>query len=86
MNGVRGVVLLSGGRVLSRRLCPKHRTCWISTSFSNYPKMCSLGCTLRIKDPLIKANPLFPIPFITTCNYHKYWPGIGNSSFFPVQF
>lgn len=35
--------------------------------------MHSLGCTLRIKDPLIKGNSLFPIPFTIICNYCKYW-------------
>lgn len=65
---------------------PKHRTCWISTSFSNYPRMCSLGGTLRIKDPLIKGNSLSPIPFAIACNYCKYWFGIREFSLSPRQF
>lgn len=53
---------------------PKHRTCWISTSFSNYA---------RIKDPLIKGNSLSPIPFAIACNYCKYWFRIREFSFPP---
>lgn len=45
--------------------------------------MCSLGCTLSIKDSLIKGNSLFPILFTIARNYWKYWLGIRECSFFP---
>lgn len=64
---------------------PKHNTCWISTSFLDFPRMGSLGCTLRIKDPLIKGNLLFSITFTSACNYCEYWLGIREFPFLPVQ-
>lgn len=44
--------------------------------------MRSPGCTLRIKDPLIKGNSLFPIPFTIIRNYCKYWLRIRSIFFF----
>lgn len=58
---------------------------WVSASFSSYLRMCLIGCTLGIKNPLIKGNSLFPITFNIVCNYCKYWLRGREFSFFPVQ-